>query len=258
MLLFFIVKIKRLKYRNKSINKFDMAALPTCTIIVAAYNEEAVMMEKIKNTLGLDYPKEKIKYFFVADGSTDDTPTIIAKYPEINLSHQIIRDGKIAAVHRAITRVDTDIIIFTDANTLLNKTALIEIGKHYVDPKVGAVAGEKRVQMDAEADATAGEGFYWKYESKLKQWDAELYSVVGAAGELFSIRKNLYQPVPFDSVLDDFMISMRILEKGYRIVYEPLAFATETSSSKYFGRIKKKNKNFCRWNTINHLSKKSF
>jgi biofilm PGA synthesis N-glycosyltransferase PgaC len=240
MLLFFIIKFKRLLYgKPEPLNPNDII-LPTCTLIVAAYNEQDMIPEKIINTLSLAYPAGSIKYIFVTDGSTDQTPAIIAQHPQITLLHQPERSGKIAAVHRAINQVETEIIVFTDANTLLNKNALIEICKHYADPLIGAVAGEKRVHIDEAADATAGEGFYWKYESKLKQWDSELYSVVGAAGELFSIRKNLYEPVPRDSVLDDFMISMRILEKGHRIVYEPLAYAMETASSNITEELKRK------------------
>ncbi|RYE16514.1 MAG: glycosyltransferase family 2 protein, partial [Sphingobacteriaceae bacterium] len=126
------------------------------------------------------------------------------------------------------------------ANTFLNPDALLKLCRHYADPKVGAVAGEKRVHMDETSDATAGEGFYWKYESKLKVWDSELNSVVGAAGELFSVKKELYENVHPTSIIDDFMISMLIAKKGYRIVYEPEAYATETSSANIKEELKRK------------------
>ena len=118
---------------------------------------------------------------------------------------------------------------------------MINICRHYVDKTVGAVAGEKRVQVDESADASAaGEGFYWKYESALKKWDSELYSVVGAAGELFSVRRSLYQDVEPDTILDDFMISMLIAAKGYRIVYEPQAYAVESASENVTEELKRK------------------
>src|SRR6185503_19275251 len=148
---------------------------------------------------------------------------------------------KIAAIHRAMAQVNTDIVVFTDANTFLNAEAMVNICRHYVDDTVGAVAGEKRVHASESADASAaGEGFYWKYESALKKWDSELYSVVGAAGELFSVRRSLYEDVPADTVLDDFMISMLIASKGYRIVYEPQAFAMETASENVTEELKRK------------------
>lgn len=239
ILLFAMVKIKRLLgAKKRALYTFD--ELPSCTLIVAAYNEADFIEEKIKNTLALNYPAGKLKFIFVTDGSSDNTPELVAKYPEIKLLHSSARLGKISAVHRSILEVETDLIAFTDANTFLNADALVLMCQHYADPKVGAVAGEKRVMIEESADATAGEGFYWKYESKLKEWDSELYSVVGAAGELFSLRKDQYEPVPSNSVLDDFMISMRIAEKGFVIVYEPQAFAQETSSANVSEELKRK------------------
>ncbi|HMI02546.1 MAG TPA: glycosyltransferase family 2 protein [Pedobacter sp.] len=239
ILLFLLVRAKRL-FKPVKRKLLDFNDLPSCTLIVAAYNEKDLIKEKITNTLSLKYPEGKLQLVFVTDGSSDGSPEMVAGYPQIKLLHMEERKGKISAVHRAIEQVTSDIIIFTDANTFLNEDALALIGRHYGDPKVGAVAGEKRVIIDAAADATAGEGFYWKYESKLKEWDSELHSVVGAAGELFSIRKALYEPVPSNSILDDFMISMRIAEKGYVIVYEPEAYAQEDTSANIAEELKRK------------------
>lgn len=237
LLLYLLLKIKQLIFPK---NESYMLFTPSLTIIVAAFNEAYCIEEKIINTLALEYPKDKINYIFITDGSTDETPLIVAKYPVIKGMHIDGRSGKIAAVHRAMHEVTSEIVVFTDANTLVNKDALLKICRHYKDPKVGAIAGEKRVQIEASSDATAGEGFYWKYESKLKKWDSELYSVVGAAGELFSIRKNLYQPVETDTILDDFMISMHIALKGFKIVYEPEAYALEKASSDTSEELKRK------------------
>ncbi|WP_354332055.1 glycosyltransferase family 2 protein [Pedobacter sp. CG_S7] len=220
--------------------EYNFDDLPNCTLVVAAFNEQDFIEAKIANTLALNYPASKLEFVFVTDGSSDLTPEIVSRYPKIKLLHSPDRKGKIAAVHRAIQQITSELIVFTDANTFLNKDALVYLCRHYADKKVGAIAGEKRVMVEETADATAGEGFYWKYESKLKAWDSELYSVVGAAGELFSIRRSLYEPVPANSVLDDFMISMRIAEKGYVIVYEPEAYAMETSSANITEELKRK------------------
>ncbi|WP_407431100.1 glycosyltransferase family 2 protein [Arcticibacter sp.] len=241
ILLFILVKLKRLTGKKTPEKLLDISSLPSCTLIIAAYNEQEYMHDKIRNTLALKYPQHKLEIIFVTDGSTDQTPQIVAQYPQIKLLHSPSRHGKIHAVHRAIEQVSSDVIVFTDANTFLNEDALQLICRHYEDPRVGAVAGEKRVFSGKEADASsAGEGFYWRYESTLKKWDSELHSVVGAAGELFSIRRDLYQPVGSDIILDDFMISMLIAMKNYRIVYEPDAYAIEHASADVSEELKRK------------------
>lgn len=240
IVLFFLVKVRQLLVGKRSISSGTFASLPTCTLIVAAYNEEDFITEKIKNTLALNYPEEKISFLFITDGSTDKTAEIISQFPAIKLMHSVNRLGKIAAVQRAVAAVTTEVMVFTDANTFLNADALVKLCRHYADPEVAAVAGEKRVHIDDKSDATAGEGFYWKYESKLKIWDSELNSVVGAAGELFSVKTALYESVHPNAIIDDFMISMLIAKKGYRIVYEPEAYATETSSANIKEELKRK------------------
>jgi biofilm PGA synthesis N-glycosyltransferase PgaC len=241
ILLYLIIWLKRIVKGRGAVVAPLNKLMPCCTLVIAAHNEEQIIEEKIQNCLALKYPDGKLKIVFVTDGSTDSTPDIISRYPEITLLHQNGRSGKIAAMHRAMTYVTSEIAVFTDANTFLNAEALVNICRHYVDKTVGAVAGEKRVQMDESADASAaGEGFYWKYESALKKWDSELYSVVGAAGELFSVRRLLYQDVEPDTILDDFMISMLIAAKGYRIIYEPQAYAVESASENVTEELKRK------------------
>lgn len=239
VVLYLLVKIKKL-FSKPFLFQSD-SNLPAVTLVVAAYNEEDIIEEKVKNTLELDYPEDLIQLIFITDGSSDATAAKVARYNEIELLHEDNRAGKMAAIKRAIPFIKGEITVFTDANTFLNKAALLELVKHYQNPKVGAVAGEKRILVEETADASsAGEGFYWKYESKLKQWDYELYSNVGAAGELFSIRTALYEPVESDTIIDDHMIAMRIAEKGYIIAYEPLAYAMETASADVAEELKRK------------------
>lgn len=239
IVLFCLVKLKRLLYGKRK-NFYDLNHLPTITLIVAAYNEADIIEEKIQNTLALDYPVNKINFIFVTDGSSDGTEHKVALHSAIRQMHIFERKGKINAMHRAMQEVKTEVTVFSDANTFLNQQALINIARHYRDKKVGAISGEKRVHVSEISDATAGEGFYWKYESLLKKWDSELYSVVGAAGELFSIRTDLYQPVPSDTILDDFMISLLTASNGYRIVYEPDAYAMENASLNTKEELKRK------------------
>ena len=143
--LYLFMKIRQLIKGKRPVPPADYALLPSCTLVVAAYNEQDFITEKIANTLTLNYPKDKLQLLFITDGSTDKTPEIIAQYPQITLMHSPERRGKIVAVHRAVEQVTTDVVVFTDANTFLNADALIHICRHYQDKQVGAVAGEKRI-----------------------------------------------------------------------------------------------------------------
>lgn len=234
--------INRLTKNTKKISVSQKQAnIPTLTFLVAAYNEEDCIEEKITNTLSLDYPKNLIQYLFITDGSTDRTNDIIIKYP--NITHLFIneRQGKIAATKRAMAAVDTEIVVFSDANTIVNNSALLEIVKHYQDSKVGGVACEKKVRiMNEDQAAGAGEGFYWKYESFLKKQDSDFYSVVGAAGELFSIRTSLFEQIPSDSIIEDFYMTMKIAERGNVVRYEPNAYALENPSYSISEEYKRK------------------
>lgn len=248
MLLFLLVKLKAVFFKNRIPNINDVKEneqLPV-TFLVAAYNEEDYIEQKVTNSLAFDYPKNKITYFFVTDGSSDTTPDKIKNYPypknvDVRLFHEPERKGKIAAVNRVMSKVTTPIVIFSDANTFMNPDAVLNMVRHYQNPKVGAVAGEKRIHLeDQEEASSAGEGLYWKYESTLKRWDSDLNSVVGAAGELFSIRTELYEAPPKDSIVEDFYMTMRIAARGYKVAYEPQAYAVETASASVGEELKRK------------------
>jgi len=239
---FVLVKMKA-AFSKDTVNRDDRvdSESPAVTLLVAAYNEKECIAEKVANSFALDYPKDKLKLLFITDGSTDGTPDELRKYERIQVLHEDKRAGKIGAINRAMKFVDTPIVVFSDANTMFNATAIKELVKHYRDPNVGAVSGEKRIkQMGADSSSGAGEGLYWKYESFLKKLDSDLYSIVGAAGEMFSIRTELFEEVERDTILDDFIISLRIAGKGYRVVYEPNAYALETPSASIKEEMKRK------------------
>lgn len=229
---------------NKMKSRINNAWTPlhNITIVIAAYNEEAIIKEKIENSFALDYPKELIKIIVVTDGSTDNTYNIASQFKEITCYHENRRKGKMAAIDRIMPFVESEITVFTDANTLLNTEALRNLNKHFADKKVAGVAGEKKVIIynKISNEATNQEGLYWKYESWLKQIDSNFHSVVGAAGELYAIRTSLYQYPGDNVILDDFMISMNICTKGYVFKYEPKAFATELPSKNLREESKRK------------------
>jgi cellulose synthase/poly-beta-1,6-N-acetylglucosamine synthase-like glycosyltransferase len=137
--------------------------------------------------------------------------------------------------------VRTPLVIFSDANTLLNREAIKNIVRHYGDKTVGGVAGEKRIFKKPEDNASgSGEGLYWKYESFLKQKDSDVYSVVGAAGELFSLRTELYKEPEENIIIEDFYLSLSIAARGFRFIYEPNAYAMETASASVAEEWKRK------------------
>ncbi len=254
MLLWLLIRSKRLL--GKRTYALGLPPDLKVSLIVCAYNEATWIAQKVRNSLEQQFPPDQIRFVVMTDGSTDDTfdlaEEVFDKHcltDEWNISHKPERQGKIAAFHRAMMKFGNwpecpphrHIIVSTDANTLLNPDAVARLVAHFNDPQVGAVAGEKRIAMAKKDTASsAGEGIYWQYESRLKRWDAELWSVVGAAGELFALRADLYEPVPPDTIVEDFYLTMRIAQKGYRVAYEPDAYAVETSSASVQEEMKRK------------------
>lgn len=242
ILLIAIVKIKKIFCSPKLSHKpTDDSSLPEVTLMVCAYNEEDIVDKKMENTHALDYPKDKLRVMWVTDGSDDSTNEKLKAYSDAIVLFEPKRAGKTAAMNRGMGYVDTDIVILTDANTMINSQAIRVIVGLMADPKVACVAGEKRVAARNETQGAAqGEGLYWKYESTLKRYDYQLNSAMGAAGELCAIRKSLYEPMPTDTLLDDFIMSMRTLEKGYKIAYSPDAYAMEYGSANLAEESKRK------------------
>jgi poly-beta-1,6-N-acetyl-D-glucosamine synthase len=218
-----------------------MNELPQVALIIAAYNEAPVIGDKVANCLALNYPKDKLKIIFVTDGSDDGTPELLKQCTEVAVFHRPERKGKLAAVQRIIKLIHSPIVILTDANCMLNTDAVKNIVRHYENPMVGAVAGEKKIRKQRTGStAGEGEGLYWRYESWLKKIDSDLNSVIGAAGELFSFRTELFESLPSDTIIEDFVHSMRIAMKGFRVVYEPHAFAMEEPSASLAEEWKRK------------------
>jgi len=223
------------------VKKMEIHYEPTVTLFIPAYNEADYIGTKMLNTLALKYPKDKLKIIWITDGSTDSSLEQLSRYAGISVFHNPERRGKIHAMNRGIKLTDTPIVIFTDANTMLNPEAIREMVRFFSDQQVGCVAGEKRItESQREKAVGAGEGLYWKYESMIKRLESETGSAVGAVGELFAIRRELYEEVPEDTLLDDFSISLRIAGKGYFIKYAPQAWGVETASISVSEEMKRK------------------
>ena len=242
ILLYIIIRLKRL-LKGAPLQQAMPADedLPTMTLMICAYNEEDVVKEKMENTLALDYPKDKFRIMWVTDGSNDHTNELLKAYPEVDIVFSPERKGKTAALKHGLRELKTRYVTFTDANTMINSGALREIARLFSNPTVGCVSGEKRVAARKAGEMAAeGEGLYWRYESTLKRWDSELYSAMGAAGELYAIDPKLCREVPDEALLDDFMLSMYVVQAGKRIAYTPEAFAREYGSANIYEESKRK------------------
>lgn len=241
LILYLLVFIKRLAIKAKPLADITDDCLPEVTLMVCAYNEEDIISEKMSNIHSLDYPADRLHLVWVTDGSTDNTNSILSAYPDVKIVFSPERRGKSAALKHGIKEVSTEIVMMTDANTMLNPGAVREIVRLMQNPKVGCVSGEKKVKAKSDSDEAAqGEGLYWKYESTLKRLDSELYSAMGAAGELCVIRRQLMTDIPDDTLLDDFVISMEIVRMGYKIAYTSKAFAMEYGSADLHEESKRK------------------
>ncbi len=242
ILLWVLTVLKRIfKGRPQQLQLPADQDLPHVTLLICAYNEQDVVETKMQNTRQLDYPHDKLHVMWVTDGSTDDTNDRLADYEDVQVVFSPERRGKTAALNHGLSLVETPYTVMTDANTMVNREAIREIVRCFQDPKVACVAGEKRVMARNEGDTAAeGEGLYWRYESALKRLDSELYSAMGAAGELNAIRTCLYENMPEEALLDDFVMSMRMVDQGYRIAYTSDAYAMEYGSANMEEESKRK------------------
>ena len=203
---------------------------PTVTLLIPAYNEASHIAGKIRNSLQLDYPAEKIEILVCCDGSRDDTPEIaqgmadgvrvrVLRFPE--------NRGKISTLNDGVRQARGEIVVFSDASTLLYRDSVRWLMTNFADPAVGAASGKYTVIAADEVGIGQAESFYWKYETLMKVHESELDSILGAHGALHAIRRALYPYPAAGTINDDYVVSVSVLAKGYRAVYEPLAIAYE-------------------------------
>ena len=202
------------------------ADLPRVAMVVAAYNEIGVIAEKLANTWKLDYPEEKLELWVGSDGSADGTAEILQSctHPQLRAFPFTERRGKMAVLNDLMGRVDAEIVVMSDANTMYAPDAVRNLVRHFVDPKIGCASGV--LSLD-QGGGVSGEGLYWKYEVWIKRNESRLGFLIGCNGGIYAIRRELYEPLPDSTIVDDFVLTMRILEKGYKIHLETEARATE-------------------------------
>lgn len=217
--------------------------LPPVSVVIAAYNEAAIIGARIENLLALDYPSDRLELMVVTDGCTDGTEAVVARYsdldPRVRLLSRSVRSGKVNALNAAIPLAKGEIVVGSDANCFFKPDCLRQLVRHFGDPTVALVAGEKRIHQ-GEGTVSLGEGLYWRYESWLKTLDSKVSTALGATGEVFAVRKQFYSPLPKDAIIEDFMLSMGLVQAGYRVVYEPRAIATEDASASIADEFKRK------------------
>ena len=208
------------------------ATPPTVTIIVAAYNEEGVIAEKIENTLKLEYPRDHLQILVVADGSSDRTELISRTYGAegVAVLADPVRAGKSAAINHGAGVANGDILVLSDANANYRPDAIEKLVRNFGDPTVGVASGRKTVISGAGEFAQA-EGSYWKYESFIKSSETRSGSTAGVVGEIIAIRRELFERIPQNIINDDFFLALTAMRKGYRVIYEREAVSWELPSN---------------------------
>lgn len=229
--------------------KVDEQYTPMVTLIIPAYNEEECIAEKIENSLALNYPGEKLQIIVSSDNSSDATPAIAARYASQYSARMVFNDfkdrsGKMGILNKSVPMAEGEIVVFTDANAMYDQNAIRNLVRHFADPTVGCVSGAK-VITDKKIQTGTGEGLYWRLEAWTKGRESRISSCAGADGAVYAIRKDLY-PYPDDKalVMDDFIISLRIVEKGYRCIFDPEVKAFEDSSVNLLDEFRRKGRIF--------------
>lgn len=214
---------------NRKVKKAPIT--PSVTLLIAAYNEEKNISEKVKNSLALNYPKDKLEIMVASDGSSDRTHEIVSQYEDQGVKLlRFERRGKIFALNDSIAQATGEIIVFSDANTFYDEDSLLKLVENFADPAVGGVCGNQcHFKNKTRDNAGQGESLYWNYDKALKQFQNQTGSIVSADGAIYAIRKDLYEMPPSTAVTDDFAISTGVIEKGHRLVFENDALAYENT-----------------------------
>jgi glycosyltransferase involved in cell wall biosynthesis len=206
---------------------------PSVSLLVAAYNEAAVIAEKIRNSLALDYPAEKLEIVIASDGSKDTTAEIVRSFAATGGSKRVrlldfeVNRGKTTVLNEAVPQLHGEIVAFSDASSMLAADSLRTLVQHFSEPRIGAASGVYRLLKKDQAHMGSQEDLYWKYETFLKVQEAKVGAFTGAHGSLYAIRRELYPFPSANTINDDFTIPIRILERGHRVAYEPSAVAYE-------------------------------
>jgi biofilm PGA synthesis N-glycosyltransferase PgaC len=207
------------------------AGEPMVSVLMVVRNEEAVLSDKLRNVLELDYPAERCRIVVVSDGSTDGTEAILREYaqdPRVHVMFNQLACGKACGLNDGMKQAMGDVIVFTDARQKIERDALHWMMENFADPEVGAVSGELMLGSPEAGETSSGMGLYWRIEKRLRELEAASGSVVGATGALYAVRRELVAEVPADTILDDVFIPMKVVHHGFRVVFDPRAKAWDS------------------------------
>jgi cellulose synthase/poly-beta-1,6-N-acetylglucosamine synthase-like glycosyltransferase len=209
----------------------DAAFEPRLSLIVVAHDEAAVIDARLENCFALDYPADRLEVLVAADGSQDGTAEIAARHPGVRVLHQPERRGKLAAMNRAFAAAGGDVLVFSDANNRYDRGALRELVAPFADPAVGVVTGRKAIDDGSGRELDRAEGLYWRYESRIKEWESTVGSVAAVAGETLAFRREAYRPPPPGTMNEDLAQALLAAADGWRVVYAPRALSLERASA---------------------------
>jgi poly-beta-1,6-N-acetyl-D-glucosamine synthase len=234
--------------------------VPSISMIVSAYNEERIIEEKIHNLLKINYPKEKIEVLIGLDGCSDNTLSIIQKYQDSFIRAIEFRErrGKAAVINDLVDRARSDILVFSDANTIYEPNAIENLVRHFLDPDIGGVCGKLELLPQNKNAGSIGESMYWRYENMLKLMEGNIHTTIGATGAIYAIRRSLFRNLPVDKiVMDDFLIPLAVVDQGSRVVYDSEAGGyektTATMQHEFSRKVRIGIANFVGLNEIRHL-----
>lgn len=201
---------------------------PTVSIVAVAYNEAARIEARIENFLQLDYPRERFEIVVASDGSSDATVELARKHVGVRVVDFRERRGKSAVLSELVPRARGEIVLFADARQRFDVDVLRALTRHFADPRIGAVSGE--LMLTGE-EGSEGVGFYWRYEKFIRRNESLIDSTVGVTGAIYAIRRELFEPIPPQVILDDVLIPMQIVRRGYRVMFEPAAHAYDRTAT---------------------------
>ena len=229
--------------RRQRLTRLDENYLPSVALVIAAYNEEKVLREKLENSLALNYPSDRLEIVVVSDGSIDATDEIADSYGhhDVRLYRMNPRGGKTRALNTIIPKTQGEILVLSDANTMYRPDAIRKLVRHFADPTVGAVSGDVRL-VDAAPSHSASESLYYRYERWIQTLESRIGSIIGADGAMYALARKHFRPPPQETIVDDFVISMTVARLGFRVLYDPEAIAIEhgtlTAREEFFRKVR--------------------